>query len=159
MWLFEDETIISETNTLADAEELVAQDASETLAPKSEPEATTEVSRPESEIETGFSASESVASVNQLANLDSLDRIVEFQANTFLFSGGVAAEFAIVESLDYANAFSEASSLLAGDEANFVAVQLGNDVILFADVGEVDSIGAAVVMVGRSLADLGLGSF
>lgn len=91
-------------------------------------------------------------------NLDGLERIFDFQAgeDTFVF-GAAATDFVIVEALDYADAFADAASLLADDQADYVAVQFGDDVLVFADVNNIDAIGAAVVLVGRSLSDLGLG--
>ncbi|HVI33393.1 calcium-binding protein [Phenylobacterium sp.] len=54
---------------------------------------------------------------------------------------------------DYASAISHATTVLQGS-IDVVAIQVGADVVIFADIGGANSIGSTVVLVGRTLASL-----
>jgi Ca2+-binding RTX toxin-like protein len=56
---------------------------------------------------------------------------------------------------DYADALAAATFQINSGVTDLVAVQVGSDVIVFADSGHHNHVDAAVVLVGRTLADLG----
>jgi len=56
---------------------------------------------------------------------------------------------------NYADAFAAAKTQIAAGAADIVAVQVGADLVVFADSYLHDHIDGAVVLVGKSLADFG----
>ena len=95
--------------------------------------------------------------------LAGLDRILDFtHGEDRLFFGhgqvATAANFATATAADFASALAAANGKIASGAADFVAVKVGADVIVFADSHH-DNGGAdaAVVLVGKSLADIGAG--
>jgi Ca2+-binding RTX toxin-like protein len=54
----------------------------------------------------------------------------------------------------YADAFAAAKLLIASNAADLVAMQVGADVVVFADSSLHDHMDAAVVLVGKTLADV-----
>ena len=92
-----------------------------------------------------------------------LDRIVDFTHGEDRIVFGrddvaTAANFATGSAADFASALALANGKIAGGAADFVAVKVGADVIVFADSHHDDGTAdAAVVLVGRSLADIGFG--
>jgi len=93
---------------------------------------------------------------------ESLDHILDFTggSDSLKFSGGPAAtdaNFATATATDYATAITAAFTATSGGAA-YVAVQVGGDVIVFADTSGVPgNIEDAVVLVGRSLSDVSSG--
>jgi hypothetical protein len=90
------------------------------------------------------------------------DRILDYDADDQLvFEGGVSIDEdtyfeATTESVE--DAYALARERFAGGD-DYVSVQVGDDVYVFAAEGRGDDILAAVVLVGRSLSDVGLGDF
>ena len=102
-----------------------------------------------------------------LAQLDSIidwsaeDRLYFQNGNTDLPSGaGTALNYSETTAGDYAAALSLANAQIAGGTVDYVSVQVGADVFVFADSqnnnGTTDS---AVRLVGRSLADISFSNF
>ena len=92
--------------------------------------------------------------------LDGLDRILDFAHGedkiVFDDDGLIAtdANFATATAADYASARAIANARMADGSADFVAVQIGGDVVDFAtELGE-HHIESAVLLVGRSLMDI-----
>jgi Ca2+-binding RTX toxin-like protein len=95
--------------------------------------------------------------------LAGLDQVVGFQhgQDQLVFDDGAVAtdaNFATATATDYADAVDQAQALIAGGDA-YVAVQLGTDVVVFAADDDEPGIGGAVVLVGRTLADVSAGDF
>lgn len=91
-----------------------------------------------------------------------LDRILDFQdGDKLVFDGGAIAgedNYSEATATDYGDALAQARERIEGGD-EYVAVQVGEDVIVFsAESGQAD-IGSAVVLVGRTLTDVGLGDF
>lgn len=73
-----------------------------------------------------------------------------------------AASFAYKElvAADYASALDLANQAITAGTASHVAVQVGADVYVFADTGSPgDGADAAILLVGRSLTDIGAANF
>ena len=92
-----------------------------------------------------------------------LDRILDFaHGEDRLYFGphqvATAANFATATAADFNAAKAAADAKIGSGAADFVAVKVGADVIVFADThhdnGTAD---AAVILVGRTLADIGFG--
>ena len=64
---------------------------------------------------------------------------------------------------DFATAVTKATALLGANATDaFVAVQVGSDVVVFVDEGgnhAVDGTDDAILLVGKTLADIALGNF
>ncbi|WP_296597592.1 calcium-binding protein [Phenylobacterium sp.] len=61
---------------------------------------------------------------------------------------------------DYATALSIANEHISAAGATYVAAQVGSDVYVFADTGDpADGADVAILLTGRTLADIGLGNF
>jgi Ca2+-binding RTX toxin-like protein len=93
---------------------------------------------------------------------DGLDHILDFTGgvDSLAFSGGptaTAANFATATAADYGEAITDAFAAVAGGAA-YVAVQVGSDVIVFTNTdAEPGNLEDAVVLVGRTLADISFG--
>lgn len=70
-----------------------------------------------------------------------------------------AANFAEISATDYASALTAANSKMASGAAAYVAVQIGADVVVFADGGGHHVADAAVLLVGKSLTDISASNF
>lgn len=95
-------------------------------------------------------------------SLAGLDRILDFThgADKLVFDDdGLTASdanFATTSAVDFASALAAANASMSSG-ADYVAVQVGADVIVFAtELGE-HHVESAVVLVGRSLADISAG--
>jgi len=94
--------------------------------------------------------------------VDGLDHILDFTggADSLSLSGGPAptdANFDTATAATYGAAINAAFAAVA-DGAAYVAVQVGSDVIVFANTdAEPGNIEDAVVLVGRSLSDISFG--
>lgn len=95
-------------------------------------------------------------------SLDGLDRILDFthgEDKLVFDDDGLAAtdaNFGTASAADFASALAAANASMSSG-ADYVAVQVGADVIVFAtELGE-HHVEAAVVLVGRSLADISAG--
>lgn len=89
-----------------------------------------------------------------------LDRILDFaDGDRLVFDDGAVADednFATATATDFADALAQATAL-AEDGNEYVAVQVGDDVIVFAtEEGEAE-VDSAVILVGRTLTDVGFG--
>lgn len=90
---------------------------------------------------------------------DGLDHVFDFThaEDHLLFAGGIAAtdaNFATATATDYAAAMDAALQAVNGGAA-YVAVQVGLDVIVFANTdGDPATLDAAVVLVGKTLSDI-----
>lgn len=94
--------------------------------------------------------------------LAGLDRILDFAhgEDKIVFDddglAASAANFATASASDYSSALAAANARMAAG-ADYVAVQVGGDVIVFAtELGE-HHVESAVVLVGRTLADISAG--
>lgn len=95
--------------------------------------------------------------------LAGLDRIVDFThgEDKLVFDDSVAAtdaNFATSTAADYDAALATANAKLASG-ADYVAVQVGTDVIVFAAEHGEHHVDSAVVLVGKSLTDISAGDF
>ncbi len=91
---------------------------------------------------------------------DDLDQVTDFTSgeDRLLFGAkaGDDAEFATAEADDFETA-REAADAAVADGATYVAVQVGQDVIVFADADpEHEGAEQAILLVGRSLTDVAL---
>lgn len=91
-----------------------------------------------------------------------LDRILDFTTgeDTLDFGEGLTGaeeNFATGEADDYEAALAVANAAMADGTVDFVAVRLGEDVIVFADTDDEAGIDAAVLLVGKTLTDVGFG--
>lgn len=93
--------------------------------------------------------------------LDKLDRVADFTTaeDTLDFGGLTATEtsFATDTAADYDAALAAANAKMADGAVDVVAVQVGDDVIVFADNAGEAGADAAVVLTGRTLTDVGFG--
>ncbi|HEX5377508.1 MAG TPA: hypothetical protein VFW47_03000 [Phenylobacterium sp.] len=90
---------------------------------------------------------------------DGLDRITDFThgLDRVGFGGNVSLgghSFWSGDAASYADAFATATQKIASAAADVVAVQVGGDVIVFADTNLHDHVDGAVILVGRTLADI-----
>jgi hypothetical protein len=99
------------------------------------------------------------------ATLDGLDRIADFThgEDRIVFDDDdrpplTADHFATGTATDYADAMAQAKLLIGSGDADVVAIQLGADVVVFADENE-NEIEAGVLLVGRSLSDVAFDDF
>jgi hypothetical protein len=91
---------------------------------------------------------------------DSLDAVLDFTAadDQLIFTGGPAAtdtNFATSSAADFDAALLAAQDEVTNNGAAYVAVELGGDVIVFADTdGDPTTVDSAVLLVGKTLADI-----
>ncbi|RAK63285.1 calcium-binding protein [Phenylobacterium kunshanense] len=91
-----------------------------------------------------------------------LDSILDFTTgeDTLDFGQGLTGteeNFATGEAADYEAALAAANAAMADGTVDFVAVQVGGDVIVFADTDGVAGSDTAVVLVGKTLDGVGFG--
>jgi Ca2+-binding RTX toxin-like protein len=92
-------------------------------------------------------------------NLADLDRITDFthDHDRLGFGGSVSlggSSFWSGAEADYGAALNTATQKIASGAADLVVVQVGADVIVFADTNLHNRVEGAVVLVGRTLADI-----
>jgi len=91
---------------------------------------------------------------------DGLDRILDFaDGDRLVFDDGAVADednFATATATDFADALAQATALVEGG-SEYVAVQVGDDVVVFATEDGEAEVESAVVLVGRTLSDVGFG--
>lgn len=91
---------------------------------------------------------------------DDFDRVFDFTHGEdkleFGLDGGDESNYRERTATDYDDAFAQAQALIRNGEL-YVSVQVGDDVIVFAGQANGDDIGTAVVLVGRTLADISAG--
>jgi Ca2+-binding RTX toxin-like protein len=95
---------------------------------------------------------------------DALDHITDFTHGEDKISFGghlsvTSGNFQTATATTFADAMALAKTDLAGGHADVVAVQVGADVILFADTHDNNHIDSAVVLVGKTLAGIAPGDF
>lgn len=93
---------------------------------------------------------------------DGLDSILDFTTgeDTLNFGDGLAGteeNFATGDAADYDAALAAADAAMADGTVDFVAIQVGSDVIVFADTDGVAGSDTAVVLVGKTLDGVGFG--
>jgi Ca2+-binding RTX toxin-like protein len=98
-----------------------------------------------------------------------LDRIVDWDGTQdhLFFSGdgaadpgaGTSTNYAEFSAADYASALAQANTQIHGGVIRYVAVQVGADVIVFSDAAVNHTVGAAVMLVGKTLADIAPSNF
>lgn len=91
-----------------------------------------------------------------------LDRVTDFThgEDHLAFGDHLAlteAAYATGTAATYADALTAATSRIASGAADVVAIQVGADVIVFADSEHHNHVDAAVVLVGQTLANFGAG--
>jgi Ca2+-binding RTX toxin-like protein len=96
--------------------------------------------------------------------LAGLDRVADFThgEDQIVFGDDLvvdAGHFATATAADFDAALAAANADMADGSADVVAVQVGADVIVFADNDAENSAGAAVILVGRTLADVSFDDF
>lgn len=94
------------------------------------------------------------------ATMADLDRIMDFThgEDRLGFSTKVSIaghDMATGTAANYADALAQATAQISSNTADIVAVQVGSDVVVFADAELTNQIGGAVVLVGKTLADVG----
>lgn len=92
-------------------------------------------------------------------SMGGLDRITDFnRAEDHLVFGGRLTlgetNFMGTKAASYGDALKVANSVLHSGRTDLMVVQVGADVIVFADAGNHNQVDEAVVLVGRSLADI-----
>ncbi len=88
------------------------------------------------------------------------DRILDWSSNDRLqLRVAGAPGYNEVTAIDLAAAISTANGQFAGGVVEVVSVQVGTDVIVFTDGGAGNTIDQAVILVGRTLADISSASF
>lgn len=88
-----------------------------------------------------------------------VDYILDWGAADRIQLRGPATGYVEVTAADFASAVSAAQARIGAGASDVVAVQVGADVVVFADIGPANTIDAAVILVGRSLADIDSSSF
>jgi Ca2+-binding RTX toxin-like protein len=92
---------------------------------------------------------------------DGLDQVQDFTTGEdSLDFGGLTAtdtSFATDTAVDYASALAAANAKMADGTVDVVAVQVGDDVIVFADTSGDAGADEAVVLVGNTLTGVGFG--
>lgn len=94
--------------------------------------------------------------------VDDLDRILDFTTgeDTLDFGEGLAGtdeNFATGEADDYEAALAAANAAMADGTIDVFAAQVGEDVIVFADTDGEAGVDDAVLLVGKTLTDVGFG--
>jgi len=94
------------------------------------------------------------------ASVDGLDRITDFThgEDRLVFGEHLTltdTDFTTAQAASYADALAAATTQIASGATDLVAVQVGSDVIVFADSSHHNHVDAAVVLVGKTLADIG----
>ena len=94
------------------------------------------------------------------AGVAGLDRITDFThgEDRLVFGEHVTltdGAFGVGTAATYDDALALARDEIGSSSVNVAAIQVGSDVIVFADADHHDHIDAAVVLVGKTLADLG----
>lgn len=111
---------------------------------------------------SGGAGSDTLVVTGVAGTQDGLDHILGFTggADSLAFSSGptaTAANFATATAANYGEAINDAFAAVTGGAA-YVAVQVGSDVVVFANTdAEPGNIEDAVVLVGRSLSDISFG--
>jgi len=86
---------------------------------------------------------------------DAADRILDWSASDRLAFGMSGPQpFGSTTAADFTSAQALAQSRFAAGLFEVFAVQVGADVVVFADAGAANSVGAAVTLVGRALGDI-----
>lgn len=98
--------------------------------------------------------------VDSIVDWSSEDRLYFEPLNGFAIGAGTAANYAESNAADYSAALAFANTQIAGGAINYVAVQVGADVFVFADsLADNGNADSTVRLVGRSLADIAFGNF
>ncbi len=86
---------------------------------------------------------------------------LHFPAVSILGAGSILPlSYSEFVATDYATALSIANEHISASGAVYVAAQVGNDVYVFADTGDpADGADVSILLVGRTLADIGLPNF
>lgn len=86
--------------------------------------------------------------------------LLSFPAVSILTAGILPRAYSEFVSSDYASALAIANTQITGAGVQYAAAQVGSDVYVFADVGDPeDGADVAVLLVGRTLADVSLEAF
>lgn len=92
------------------------------------------------------------------ATEDGLDRIADFTTGVdrIGFGGSVslAGHTATTVSGDYATVLGLATTAITSGQDDIVFAQVGNDLVVFADSDLRDTVGGAIVLVGKTAADV-----
>lgn len=93
---------------------------------------------------------------------DDVDKVVDFMGgeDSLDFAGDLsltADQFATAKARDYDAALTAANTAMADGSVKVVAVQVGDKVVVFADTDDQAGVDQAIVLVGRSLGDVGFG--
>ena len=92
-----------------------------------------------------------------------LDQVTDWQTGDSLTFGGATGtitNYLESSATDYAAAQTFANAQINGGVVDYVAVQVGTSVVVFADSGNNNGTAEdAVVLVGRTLADIDFGNF
>ena len=108
----------------------------------------------------GASADKFIFSTSGATVTGTVPAILDWTASDSLsFGTGAAAagDFTTTTATDYASAFAKAAPLMANGHFDFVAIQVGGDVIVFG--GQNGIVSTAVDLVGRALADVSFHNF
>jgi len=95
--------------------------------------------------------------VPELKGPDAFDSVFDFTPGEdkldFGLAGGDESNYRERTATDYDDAFAQAQELIRNGET-YVSVQVGDDVIVFAGQEDGSNVGSAVILVGRTLADI-----
>lgn len=113
-----------------------------------------------SDVLTGGAGSDTFFIQDRLGAEADLDRITDFThgQDRIGFGGRTSLaghDLATGTATTYDDALALATQKISANAADVVAVQVGSDVIVFADGDLHDKISGAVVLVGKTLADVG----
>lgn len=98
-----------------------------------------------------------------------LDTVLDWESQDHLFfansdtgdgvGAATSANYVEASAVDYASALSAATAEIHGGTVEYVAVQVGADVVVFADTFMNHTVGSAVLLVGHTLADISASNF
>ena len=93
---------------------------------------------------------------------DDLDRVIDFTGgeDTLDFAGDLSlteGQFATAKAKDFDAGIAAANAALGDGSVKVVAVELGRNVVVFADTDDELGVDQAVILVGRSLTDVSYG--
>ncbi len=108
----------------------------------------------------GAGADVFVASTAQALTRAAADTIDDWSADDFLkLRAAIGSAYAEVSALDFDSALKAAQDQIAGGQIEVVAVQVGVDVIVFADASPGTTVDSITVLAGRTLTDIAAGDF
>lgn len=92
-----------------------------------------------------------------------LAHVFDFESGLdhLVFGAGAASptNYTATMASNETEAFAQANSLITSGDADYVAIQVGDDTFVYADSHGTDSVDAAIILVGHRVTELGLSDF